>query len=128
MSAPVTIRALFRAPVLAALLAPASSALADHGPLNGDQIKDLMVGHTASGVSSRNGKRWYADYAADGSYVVRVPASDWSTRGTWRIEGDLWCTERPQRSERCKQIEHVAGDEYHAVDDRRETLEFRIER
>lgn len=112
----------------AAALLLSGQAVADHGTLSGDQIREVMVGNTATGVSSRSGRRWYGDYSPDGTYVLRVPEADWSTNGTWRIDGDLWCTERPQRSERCKNIEHVSGDDYQAVDDRRETLNFSIQR
>lgn len=113
----------------AALLIGASTfAAAAQSPLTGDQIRSLMPGSQAEGTSPRDGKTWYADYAEDGTYTLRVPDSNWETRGTWQIEGDLWCTERPQRPRSCRQVIPLGGDEYLFQDERGEGTKATVRR
>ena len=110
------------------LFATSFLAAAAQDPLTGDQIRSLMVGAQAEGTSPRSGKTWYADYAEDGTYTLRVPDSNWETRGTWQIEGDLWCTERSERPRSCRQVVPLGGDEYLFQDERGEGVKATVKR
>ncbi len=103
-----------------------SSAFADKRQMTGEEIAKLLPGARVTGTSE-DGRTWVAEYAMDGTYTLRVPNIDWQVDGTWRIDGDRWCTVRPQRSDRCRLVFHIDGNRYEWLDQRGETVQFTMQ-
>lgn len=78
---------------------PTEEQMAKQGlePLSGSEIRQVMVGNTAYETGTSNGTAWeWAGYYKEGGKALG--RAWWNGgqnegRGTWRIEGNLWCTE-----------------------------------
>jgi len=94
--------------------------LAEGLQLKGDELVMSVSGKTFTGTNLR-GDTWESSYKEDGTFKVRLLNKYWSDRGTWEIKDDQICSERTKRALMCYQLVHVSDDEYHWVDERRET-------
>ncbi len=85
-----TIIAMGSAGGLALMAITSNFAAADESVLTGAEIKQLLIGATAYGTSSR-GAPYQVRYAADGSMSLSM--SGFSDSGQWSLDGDLYCAQ-----------------------------------
>ena len=78
---------------------PSEEQMAKQGkdPLSGPEIRELMVGNTmyVTGTSSGTPFEWAGMYMEGGSASGRAwwSGGQEEGQGSWRIKGNLWCTE-----------------------------------
>jgi hypothetical protein len=90
-----------RLALLALLFVSATANAA--APLNGDQIKTLMSGNSASGFADALGKNYTVYYSADGK-LIQVLEKKGRRQGTWKVDGSNLCTQFPTEPERCTKV------------------------
>ncbi len=104
-----------------ALFAAASFIVLAQGvQLKGDELVKSVSGKKFTGMSS-NGNEWESTYVEGGAYRVRLLNKDWSDAGTWEINDDRVCSERSKKARECYEVVRVSDDEYHWLDERRQT-------
>ena len=94
-------------------LAAVSPAVADHGDLSGDQIKQLLSGATSK-LRTDRGANVEVQYAASGNVSVNSDTG-FSDSGKWSVEGDNYCAEMTKiRNGRkgCWEVRHLNGNDY----------------
>jgi hypothetical protein len=69
--------------------------------LTGRQLQRKMAGHTWAWKSEAFGSSGVATCYRDGRLVVALDGMDGLTRGTWRIDGDRFCTTLIGSTESC---------------------------
>jgi hypothetical protein len=91
----------------------ASNAVADHGNLSGEQVKQLLAGAKANGKTGR-GDKFETQYAANGNVTIEV-SNGFSDSGKWSVEGDHYCAQTQKLRDgkkACWTLRHLNGDNY----------------
>jgi len=76
-------------------------------PLSGDQITSLLAGNSAAGFADALGKNYTAYYGTDGK-LVQVLEDKKRREGTWKVNGDQFCTQLEAEKPRCTKL--IPGD------------------
>ena len=71
------------------------------GAVTGRQLQRKMAGHTWAWKSEAFGSSGVATCYRDGRLVMTVDGQDGLKRGTWRIDGDRFCTTLAGGAESC---------------------------
>ena len=90
-----------------------SSALADHGELTGDQIRQTLAGAKVQLIND-NGVKFDMRFEADGSAKM-TGDNRFSDTGTWNIDGDRYCAQwnRFRDGEKaCWTVKHLKNGDY----------------
>lgn len=101
--------------ILACLLVLSNAALADM-KLSEDQMKGLIPGNSVSGFADALGKNYTAYYSPDG-VLIQLLEGKLKRKGTWKIDGDQFCTQFPTEKAKCTAIYRMDNGEYKRVKD-----------
>ena len=91
-----------------------SNAVADHGEITGDEIKKVVSGATATGITGR-GRNFATKIGNDGSLKVNIAETGFSDTGKWTGEGDNYCSQFikiRKGTKRCVTVRHLNGNKY----------------
>ena len=90
-----------------------SSALADHGELTGDQIRQTLAGAKVQ-FTNNKGVTFEMRFEEDGSANM-TGDNRFSDTGTWKLDGDRYCAQWKRfrkGKQACWSVKHMKGDNY----------------
>jgi len=99
--------------ILSLLLILSNTAFADT-KLSEDQLKGLIPGNSVDGFADALGKNYKAFYSPDG-VLIQLLEGKMKRKGTWKIDGDQFCTQFPTEKPKCTFIYRMDSGEYKRV-------------